>query len=186
MGLIRTGDVGPQTYRGVPLAQIDGTTCGPTVLIIARGQLDPGYPTAGVDFAEWFKREQLRVHRETNRVWPRALGTTPAGMAAYLRRHTGVAYGWQFVGDLADAWRDTVRAVGQGHPVCLLVGGSGWGVQALPRHYVAALAVDDGDLIVFEPSEGATHRLSESAFREGRLGAAGGNWNHVKGIVLPR
>ena len=45
---------------GLRLRRRDSTTCGPSV---------------GANKA-WFDDEQLRVHAEVNRIWPRMLGTT--------------------------------------------------------------------------------------------------------------
>ena len=43
-----------------------------------------GAPLQDASAQQWFDAEQGRVHRAVNVVWPRALGTTPAGMARAL------------------------------------------------------------------------------------------------------
>ncbi|HOB50909.1 MAG TPA: hypothetical protein PKK01_16605, partial [Mycobacterium sp.] len=80
------------------LRQRDGVTCGPSVAVTAGALIDADYgaPLRGETDAarRWFAAEQGRVHRAVNRVWPRALGTTPAGMARALSAH-GIAYRWR-------------------------------------------------------------------------------------------
>ena len=80
--------------------QRDGVTCGPSVAVMAGALLDDEYgaPLRSGRSQQWFDSEQLRVHRAVNRVWPRALGTTPAGMARALTKHSGrrgVRYRWR-------------------------------------------------------------------------------------------
>jgi len=74
----------------VHLRQRDGVTCGPTVAVVAGALLDPGNQAALSDRA-WFAAEQARLHAELNRVWPRRLGTTPAGMARALTGHSAAS-----------------------------------------------------------------------------------------------
>src|SRR3954471_10884370 len=62
------------------LRQRDSTTCGPSVAVVAGALVDPDYRAALTESPRsWFDDEQLRVHTEVNRVWPRMLGTTPDG-----------------------------------------------------------------------------------------------------------
>jgi hypothetical protein len=71
------------------LRQRDGVTCGPSVAVMAGALIDADYGAAleGDGAQQWFDSEQGRVHRAVNTVWPRALGTTPAGMARALSAH---------------------------------------------------------------------------------------------------
>src|ERR1700754_1303473 len=81
------------------LRQRDSTTCGPTVAVVAGALVDPTYRTELTKSPRtWFDDEQLRVHAEVNRVWPRMLGTTPMGIARALTTRTevrGVKYRWR-------------------------------------------------------------------------------------------
>ena len=78
------------------LRQRDGVTCGPSVAVMAGALIDADYGAAleGDGAQQWFDSEQGRVHRAVNTVWPRALGTTPAGMARALSAH-GMRYRWR-------------------------------------------------------------------------------------------
>src|SRR3954464_3491193 len=72
------------------LRQRDSTTCGPSVAVVAGALVDPDYRTALTESPRrWFDDEQLRVHADVNRVWPRMLGTTPMGGARALSTPTG-------------------------------------------------------------------------------------------------
>ena len=42
-------------------------------------------------FGARYDARQKQVHRESNRFWPQALGTTPWGMVGWLRRHAPAA-----------------------------------------------------------------------------------------------
>src|SRR5262245_36362517 len=90
-------DTGAMRLAG--LRQHDGVTCGPSVAVVAGALLDPGRRSvlSEPDSRQaWFAAEQLRVHAEVNRIWPRRLGTTPMGMAHALTVHSsrlGVRYG---------------------------------------------------------------------------------------------
>ena len=46
---------------------------------------------SGAGFGARFDARQKQVHRETNRFWPRALGTTPWGAVRWLRDHVPAA-----------------------------------------------------------------------------------------------
>jgi hypothetical protein len=76
---------------GLRLRQRDSTTCGPSVAVVAGAIVDPAY-RAGLTGSPrtWFADEQLRVHAEVNRIWPRMLGTTPLGIARALTTRTEV------------------------------------------------------------------------------------------------
>ena len=106
-----TDRLGLQTRSGVKLDQVDGTTCGSAVLVALAAWADPaetrrldGDPGGGavsvagtgagsgaagvtVGFGARYDSRQRQVHRESTRLWPPALGTSPWGMVAWLRRH---------------------------------------------------------------------------------------------------
>ncbi|WP_338066786.1 hypothetical protein [Mycolicibacterium houstonense] len=90
----------PGKLAALRLRQRDGITCGPTVAVVAGAMLDPAY-RAGLLNPEgdvWFDAEQGRIHAAVNRIWPRRLGTTPAGLARALTEHSakrGVRYRWR-------------------------------------------------------------------------------------------
>lgn len=145
------------------LRQRDAVTCGPAVAVVAGALLDAEYRTK-VDRA-WFAAEQGRVHAAANRVWPRRLGTTPAGMAAAISRH-GVRYRWRPYRGLfgrRDGLADVAEALGGGRPVPMLVG------NAVPRHWVLLLSVTDGVFECYEPSSGEVRAVPVADVRHARL-----------------
>jgi hypothetical protein len=155
------------------LVQRDGVSCGPAVAVVAGALLDPGY-RAQLAGPEWFGAEQARVHAAANRLWPRALGTTPWGMATAISRH-GVRYGWRRVRPGSarhdDAMADVRRAVTAGRPVALLLGtGRPW---VIPRHWVLIVAVDGETLRCYEPSSGEVRTVPTSDVCRGRLTGLG-------------
>ena len=109
--------------------------------------------TAG--FGARFDARQQQVHRESTRFWPRALGTSPWGMVAWLRRNAPAAgrtgCGWSTTAH-RPTWPTpstrTAAALAAGRPVPLLIGGF------LPRHYVLALADRRAGWRVYEPGSG--------------------------------
>ncbi len=150
------------------LRQRDGVTCGPSVAVMAGALLDADYgaPLKSVGAQQWFDSEQARVHRTVNTVWPRALGTTPAGMARALSVH-GTRYRWRPAGgDLSD-----VRsAVGAGLPVAMLIG------SVIPRHWVLLTELRGRQFRCYEPGSGGLVGVRADAIRAGRL----------KGLGYPR
>jgi hypothetical protein len=163
--------------------QRDGVTCGPSVAVMAGALLDRGYGAQlfghSAAAQQWFDAEQGRVHRAVNMVWPRALGTTPAGMARAITEHSrprGVRYRWR-VARPGDALTDVSAALAAGLPVAMLIG------AAFPRHWVL-LTEGDGSLFrCYEPSTGRLHTLAVPAVREGRLDALG--FPRAFAFVLP-
>jgi hypothetical protein len=191
-----TDRLGPQHHAGAVLDQVDGTTCGSAVLVALATWADPaeltrleaateGQPLAGAGFGARFDARQKQVHRETNRFWPQALGTTPWGAARWLRDHVPAAgrYRVRLVDDTSE--RDVaavIRAVGGalelGRPVPLLVG------SFVPRHYVLALRPDGTGWRVYEPTSGQVRLLDLAAVRERRLAPVLG-FGRLHAVLLP-
>ena len=158
------------------LRQRDGVTCGPSVAVMAGALLDDDYGAAlkKETAQQWFAAEQGRVHRATNRVWPRALGTTPAGMARALTAH-GRRYRWRpAVGHGVD---DVCAAVKAGFPVAMLIG------NALPRHWVLLTEVDGQKVRCYEPGRGQLVDVTVRDIREARLKRLG--YPRAYAFVLP-
>lgn len=135
--------------------QVDGVTCGPSVLVVTAALTGSGWPGA---VAGRFATAQRTAHRQANRLWPRALGTTPWGMRAWLRRHAPAAGPFRIRPATRDALAAVPAAVG---PVPLLVG-SRW----VPRHWVLVLGIDDyGRWRVYEPGSGRVRALDPGLLR---------------------
>ena len=155
-GIDRSDDricVKPVKLAALRLRQRDGVTCGPTVAVVAGAMLDQTYRAELLhpDGDTWFAAEQGRVHAAVNRIWPRRLGTTPAGMARALTAHSAkhaVTYRWRRFRGSRDALSDVRRAVVTGWPVPMLIG------QAVPRHWVLIVDADGDVLQCYEPSSG--------------------------------
>ncbi|MFC5211920.1 hypothetical protein ACFPM0_35975 [Pseudonocardia sulfidoxydans] len=151
------------------LDQVDATTCGSAVLVALSAwasaaeleRLDPGGadPVVGgvrQGFGARYDARQKQVHRETNRLWPQALGTTPWGMVGWLTRNVPAAgrYRVRLVDDssaqdLRPLVAEVVAALTAGRPVPVLVG------TVVPRHWCLALTVGDGGhWNVYEPTSG--------------------------------
>ncbi|MDV3123748.1 hypothetical protein M1247_02360 [Mycobacterium sp. 21AC1] len=155
------------------LRQRDGVTCGPTVVVVAGILMDPAYRARllGPGGEAWFACEQGRIHADVNRIWPRRLGTTPAGLARALSGHSanrGVSYRWRIFRGRRDAMTDVLRAVTAGWPVAMLIGGRG-----LPRHWVLVVDAVDDVLQCYEPSSGRVIPVGVTALRNARLAGLG-------------
>ncbi len=160
------------------LRQRDGVTCGPTVAIVGSALLDPDYAADLVE-PEWFADEQGRLHRNLNRWWPRALGTTPVGMARAMSRHSALRYRWRRARCGRDRLLDVREAVLLGYPVAMLVG------RIIPRHWV--LLVDAAGTVGFrcyEPSSGSIRPVSTHEIRTAKL--VGTGYSRAFAFVLPR
>jgi hypothetical protein len=145
--------------------QRDGVTCGPSVAVMAGALLDAEYgaPLQAEHAQRWFAAEQGRVHRSVNVVWPRALGTTPAGMARALSAH-GIRYRWRPATGGVD---DVCAALTRGRPVAMLIG------SAIPRHWVLLTELDGDRVRCYEPSSGALMFLPLNDVRRARLSGVG-------------
>ncbi|MCI4673904.1 hypothetical protein [Candidatus Mycolicibacterium alkanivorans] len=151
--------------------QRDGVTCGPSVAVMAGALLDGAYgsPLRSDGFQQWFDAEQLRVHRAVNRVWPRALGTTPSGMARALTEHSagrGVRYRWRPYRP-GESLSDVLDAVAAGWPAAMLIG------SVVPRHWVLITEIDGDAVRCYEPSSGGLVRVPLADVRKGRLAGLG-------------
>jgi len=152
------------------LRQRDGVTCGPSVAVMAAAMLDVEYGarlfSGQAESAQrWFHAEQGRVHRAVNVVWPRALGTTPAGLARAVNAHSAVRYRWR-PARRHDAVVDVCAAVAGGWPVAMLIG------STIPRHWVLLTELgSDGDsaLRCYEPSSGRTVTTDVADIRSASL-----------------
>jgi hypothetical protein len=173
-----TEALGEQRHAGARLDQVDGTTCGSAVLLAVAAWADPDEvaalevretdPSGTVrGFAARYDARQQEIHRQTNRLWPRALGTTPFGFLRWLHRHVPGAgrYRIRWVDDASAADTELVirqveAALAARRPVPLLVG------TLVPRHYTLALRIaDDGTWRVYEPTGGQVRSLDPALIR---------------------
>ncbi len=165
------------------LRQRDGVSCGPAVAVVAGALLDSGYG-ANLDDSAWFDGEQVRVHVAANRIWPRALGTTPWGMAKTISGHSAahhVRYGWRLL-RRHDALADVELAVCSHWPVAMLLGSDvPW---AIPRHWVLIIEFRGEMLHCYEPSSGEVLPVSKASVRGARLSGLG--YPRAFALVLPR
>ena len=124
-----------------------------------------GQPLVGAGFGARYDARQKQVHRQTNRFWPQALGTTPWGAARWLRDHVPAAgrYRVRLVDDTSAAdVRGADRRRRRG--ACRRTAG------AAARRVVRAAALrardcvpDDGGWRVYEPTSGQVRRLDLAA-----------------------
>lgn len=119
--------------------QPDSRTCGPSCVVVLEGMPGP-WPD--------FEDDVLAMHRRLNRVWPRALGTTPWAIA----RRTG--------GRVRRFRRAEVSAA-LPTPVPVYLG-SRW----LPRHVVLALDDENDGLRVYDPARGAVVPIQSSRWQK--------------------
>jgi hypothetical protein len=162
------------------LRQRDGVTCGPTVAVVAGALLDPGRQRELADPA-WFAAEQVRVHAEVNRIWPRRLGTTPAGMARALTTHSAsssVRYRWRLFRGRRDRLSDVRQAVERDRPVAMLIG------RFIPRHWVLIVDTTWLQWQCYEPSSGEVRSVDVDALRRSRLSGLG--YPRPFAFVLPK
>jgi hypothetical protein len=156
---------------GLHLRQRDSTTCGPSVAVVARALVDEAYQAELTESSRsWFDDEQMRVHADVNRVWPRMLGTTPMGIARALTTMTklrGVRYRWRMFRGKRDRLTDVLTNVKAGWPVAMLVG------NVIPRHWVLIVEVSGRTLKCYEPSSGEVRPADIAAVRNSRLTGLG-------------
>ncbi|MGI9001577.1 MAG: hypothetical protein ACR2GH_07905 [Pseudonocardia sp.] len=162
------GRFGEQRRHGVQLDQVDATTCGSAVLVALAAwantaevrRLDGEGAAGAAGFGARYDARQRQVHRESRRFWPQALGTTPWGMAAWLRRHVPGARPYHVrlvddvsTADVTDVLNAVTAALLAGRPVPLLLG------RFVPRHYVLALGLHRGGWRVYDPASGQVRAL---------------------------
>lgn len=158
------------------LRQRDGVSCGPAVAVMAAALSGPGRTGSDPVDPRWFAAEQARVHRRANVIWPRALGTTPMGMAKVL----GQGHRWRLYRGAPrrrEVLAGVLAAVGAGAPVAMLIGG------ALPRHWVLIVAVRGSELQCYEPSSGEVRRVDLAAVRRARITGLG--YRRTWAFVVP-
>jgi hypothetical protein len=139
-------------------------------VLVAGALLDPAYASVLDTTPAGLAVEQHRIHRATNKVWPRRLGTTPWGVAAAISRHSaalGVRYGWRLFRGRRDELADVVAAVDSGWPVALLIG------NVIPRHWVLVTEHPDAaGFRAYNPASGRMRALTLTELwrRELKLG----------------
>jgi len=179
---------GWQRRADVPVAQVDATTCGAAVLVVLRAALDGGYRAAvtGPRFEPGrFAAAQRLVHRQSTRWWPRALGTSPWGMAGWLRRTGVVSLRVRLVdvsdgADLAAVAAEVDAALAAGWAVPLLVG------SLVPRHWCLALpGPSEGGWLAYEPSSGSVRQVPPATVAERRLKPVLG-FGDLQAVLLPQ
>lgn len=196
--------LGPQHYGGAVLDQVDGTTCGSAVLLALAVWAEPaeldrlegisgravaGTATAavgvGVGFGARYDVRQQQVHRESTKYWPAALGTSPWGMVAWLRRYAPAAGPYRVrlvddasVADVDDAVALVDAALATGRPVPLLIG------AFVPRHYVMAVGAGPAGWRIYEPTSGEVREVPRDLVR-GRATAGLLGFDRLHALLLP-
>lgn len=157
--------------------RLDGPPGEPDRSVADRGAVVGGArgaaaaaPDLRPGFGARYDARQKQVHRESARFWPKALGTPPWGIVAWLRRHVPAAGPYRMrlvddasrrdVTDVIDAVTVVLRG---GRPVPLLVG------TVIPRHYVLAVGVHEDAWKVYEPTSGQIRVLDPSLIRRRAL-----------------
>ncbi len=170
---MRSAELARAHLSGLRLRQRDGVTCGPSVALVAGALLDRGRraaladPTSG---PELFRAEQARVHADSNRVWPRRLGTTPWGMASALTAQgatAGLPYRWRVYRGGCDELSDVLGAVAADRPVAMLLG------RVVPRHWVLIVGAAGATLECYEPTSGDVRTVEVAAVRRAELTGLG-------------
>ena len=193
--------VGLQTRGGAKLDQVDGTTCGSAVLVALAAWADPtetrqldgqsggaaavGAAGLAVGFGGRYDARQRQVHKESTKFWPQALGTSPWGMVAWLRRHAPGAGPYRVrlvddrnAADLTAAVEAANAALAVGRPVPLLVG------SAIPRHYCLALSATGDAWHVYEPTSGEVRQVPTERVRRSALADLLG-FDRLSAVFLP-
>jgi hypothetical protein len=205
------GRPGPATFldddgAALRLRQLSDTTCGPTCAIVLRVLLDPAYAlwlTTGdhlepersgddLPFEQRFRNQQQAVHDAVTRralgpaPWPKAFGSPPWALAAFLNRFTGLTgahFGWVPVdGDnpvqLGRCLAAVVRGATAGVPVPVYIG------RHVDRHVVLAVGAQPDSVVVYDPAAGAIVDVPLSDWAAGQVGIAG--WDHLESVVVPK
>ncbi|MDN5857100.1 MAG: hypothetical protein L0H84_00620 [Pseudonocardia sp.] len=196
--------LGPQRHAGAVLDQVDATTCGSAVLVALAAWAEPaelerldgagrasaGAGTAaavgfGVGFGARYDVRQLQVHRESTKYWPAALGTSPWGMVAWLRRNVPAAGPYRVrlvddvsASDVAESIAVVDAALATGRPVPLLIG------TFIPRHYVLAVGAGPAGWRVYEPSSGEVREVARELVR-GRAIAGPLGFDRLHAVLVP-
>lgn len=123
--------------------QPDARTCGPSCVVVAR-HLDDGVPDPWPGFAA----EVRATHRQLNRWWPRALGTTPWAVGRAL-------------GGRVRRYRRAQVLAALPRPVPVYLGNR-W----LPRHVVLVLGEHRGEPLAYDPARGVLAPLSTSRWQQ--------------------
>ena len=192
--------LGLQTRGGAKLDQVDGTTCGSAVLVALAAWADPtetrlldgqagaavGAAGMAVGFGSRYDARQRQVHKESTKFWPQALGTSPWGMVAWLRRHAPGAGPYRVrlvddrnAADLAAVVEAANAALAVGRPVALLIG------SAIPRHYCLALSAAGDAWHVYEPTSGEVRVVPLEQVRGSALAGLLG-FDRLSAVLLPR
>lgn len=183
---------GPRRRFGVLIDQADATTCGSAVLLVLATWADPlaalALTTPEFDvlgFEYRLDRCQLDIHRQSNRFWPRALGTSPWGMVGWLRRHAAGLGPYRVRLVDADSSADVAAAVAEvdaaldvADRVPLLVGAS------VPRHYALALSRRGDAWRVYDPGSGEVRAVPVDAVRQRELAPLLG-FDRLQAVLLP-
>ena len=196
--------LGPQRHGGAVLDQVDGTTCGSAVLVALAAWAEPaelerldgaGRAAAGsstssttssaLGFGARYDVRQLQVHRESTKFWPAALGTSPWGMVAWLRRNAPGAGPYRVrlvddssASDVDDAITAVDAALASGRPVPMLIG------TFVPRHYVMATGASPTAWRVYEPTDGEVREVPRDTVRA-RSTAALLGFDRLHALLLP-
>ena len=176
---------GVDDLRAWRMVQSDRTKCGSAVALAVRALADGGY-ASGLGAVRELAAEQARIHRATNRIWPRSLGTPPWGLVAELNRHSRRPYRWRTVrrsglgrrSGIGRGLDEVVDALDAGWPVPLLIG------ALVPRHYVLLVAPSPDGIWVYDPANGTVRAVARSALRG--EGAWPFGWPRVFGYAVPR
>jgi hypothetical protein len=144
-----------------------------------------GSPGIAVGFGGRYDSRQRQVHKESTKFWPQALGTSPWGMVAWLRRHAPGAgpYRVRMVddrspADLTAAIDATDAALAAGRPVPLLIG------AFVPRHYCLALSREGETWHVYEPTSGEVRQVPTDRVRRSALADLLG-FDRLSAVFLP-
>lgn len=204
------GVPGPATFvdddgAALRLRQLSDTTCGPTCAIVTRVLLDPAFALwltsgdhlepersgDGLPFEQRFRSQQVAVHDAITRralgpaPWPKALGSPPWALAAFLNRFTGLTggqFGWVPVDgenptQLGRCLAAVLRGVSAGIPVPVYIG------RHVDRHVVLAIGARPDAVVVYDPAAGAVVEVPLSDWAAGQVGIAG--WDQLESVVVP-